>query len=129
MIGIKRILSVGYNGAPNGFSDEDFPWNRDGNTLETKYPFVCHGELNAIMNYRGSRKDFDGATIYVTLFPCNECSKAIVQSGIKHIIYLSDKYKDHDSNKASKIIYDKCGITYKKLKSSKKIDIDLERED
>ena len=82
----NRILSIGYNGAPNGFSDEDFPWDREGEPLNTKYLYVCHAELNAILNFRGNRKDFDGAKLYVDLFPCNECAKAIIQSGIKEVI-------------------------------------------
>ena len=75
----NRILSIGYNGAPNGFSDEKFPWGRDGKNLDTKYPYVCHAELNAILNYRGSKKDLEDARIYVDLFPCNECAKIIYQ--------------------------------------------------
>ena len=90
----NRILSIGYNGTPNGFDDDVFPWARDGEELETKYPYVCHAELNAILNYRGPRKDLQGATIYVDLFPCNECAKLIIQAGIKRIVYLSDKYKN-----------------------------------
>lgn len=117
----NRILSIGYNGTPNGFSDKDFPWNREGKNLDTKYPFVCHSELNAIINYRGSRKDLENATLYVTLFPCNECSKIIIQSGIKNVVYLSDKYRDSDNNKASKIMYQKCGVSYRKLKSDRQI--------
>ena len=112
----NRILSIGYNGAPNGFDDDNFPWNRDGKCEnETKYPYVCHAELNAILNYRGSRKDLEGATIYVDLFPCNECAKAIIQSGIKHIVYLSDKYKNTPSNGASKLLLDTCGVKYRQL--------------
>ena len=88
----NRILSIGYNGTPNGFNDDEFPWNREGDNLNTKYPYVCHAEMNAILNYRGSRKDLEGAKIYVDLFPCNECAKMIIQSGIKEVIYLSDKY-------------------------------------
>ena len=88
----NRILSIGYNGAPNGFNDDEFPWAREGANLDTKYPYVCHAELNAILNYRGSKKDLENAKIYVDLFPCNECAKIIIQSGIKEVIYLSDKY-------------------------------------
>ena len=88
----NRILSIGYNGAPNGFEDKCFPWDREGEFLDTKYPFVCHAELNAISNFRGNKKDLEGAKLYVTLFPCNECTKLVVQNGIKEIIYLSDKY-------------------------------------
>ena len=90
----NRILSIGYNGAPNGFADHLFPWDREGSELEKKYAFVCHGEMNAILNYRGSRKDLEGAKLYVDLFPCNECAKLIIQSGIKEVIYLCDKYKN-----------------------------------
>lgn len=126
----NRILSIGYNGTPNGFSDEDFPWFREGKTsLDTKYPFVCHSEMNAIINYRGSRKDIEGATIYVTLFPCNECSKIIVQSGIKNIVYLSDNFRHKESLEASKLILDKCGVKYRKLNSNTNINIDLECKD
>ncbi len=121
----NRILSIGYNGAPNGFNDDDFPWDREGNPLNTKYFYVCHAEMNAILNYRGSRKDLENAKIYVDLFPCNECTKLIIQSGIKEIIYLSDKYKDTDSVIASKKMLDICGVKYKKLNSNKKIELDI----
>ncbi len=102
------ILSTGYNGFPCGCSDDDFPWDRDG--AETKYPFVVHAELNAILNAHG--KSLDGARIYVALFPCNECAKAIIQSGIKEIIYLSDKYADTPGTKASKRMLDSAGVKY-----------------
>ncbi len=118
----KRILSIGYNGTPNGFSDDIFPWARDGEELETKYPYVCHAELNAILNYRGSRKDLQDATIYVDLFPCNECAKLIIQSGIKHIVYLSDKYKNSKNNIASRKMFDTCGVKYTKLKTKEQQD-------
>ena len=121
----NRILSIGYNGAPNGFDDTKFPWERDGSMLDTKYAYVCHGEMNAILNYRGSRKDLEGAKIYVDLFPCNECAKLIIQSGIKEIIYICDKYKDTDGVKASKKMLDECGIKYKELKIDKTIAIKL----
>ncbi len=121
----NRILSIGYNGTPNGFSDDKFPWDRNGDTLDTKYAFVCHSELNAIINYKGSRKDLNDATLYVTLFPCNECSKIIIQAGIKNIIYLSDKYDGTTANTASKIMFKECGINYKQLKSSSKISFDF----
>ena len=86
----NRILSVGYNGAPNGFDDDKFPWAREGNPLDTKYLYVCHAERNAILNFKGSRRDLENAVIYVDLFPCNECAKEIIQSGIKEVVYLSD---------------------------------------
>ena len=97
----NRILSIGYNGAPNGFSDEEFPWAREGANLDTKYPYVCHAELNAILN---SIKDINGCTLYVTLYPCNECAKAIIQSGIKKLVYHTNKYPDADSTKAAELM-------------------------
>lgn len=123
----NRILSIGYNGAPNGFDDEKFPWAREGENLNTKYPYVCHAELNAILNYRGSKKDLESAKIYVDLFPCNECAKVIIQSGIKEVIYLSDKYANSENNIASRRLLDECGVTYKKmeLEQGKEIKIKL----
>ena len=123
----NRILSIGYNGAPNGFDDEKFPWGRDGEILDTKYPYVCHAEMNAILNYRGSKKDLENSKIYVDLFPCNECAKIIIQSGIKEVIYLSDKYSTSENNIASRRLLDECNISYKKIKLSeeKEIKIDL----
>lgn len=115
----NRILSIGYNGAPNGYSDDIFPWDREGNELETKYPYVVHAERNAILNYRGSRKDFEGAKIYVDLFPCNECAKEIIQAGISEVIYLSDKYANTNSVIASKRLFDACGVSYHELKDIK----------
>jgi len=106
----NRIISIGYNGMPNGVNDDEIPWDREGNPLETKYFYVCHAELNAILNNRN--KNLEGCTLYVSLFPCNECAKLIIQSGIKKIVYFSDKYKDTDSTKASKIMFDKSGVSY-----------------
>ena len=111
----NRILSIGYSGAPNGFDDEKFPWAREGESLNTIYPYVCHAEMNAILNYRGSKKDLEHAKIYVDLFPCNECAKIIIQSGIKEVIYLSDKYANSENNIASRKLFDECGVTYKKI--------------
>ena len=121
----NRILSIGYNGAPNGYSDDIFPWDREGNELETKYPYVVHAERNAILNYRGSRKDFEGAKIYVDLFPCNECAKEIIQAGISEVIYLSDKYANTKSVIASKRLFDACGVSYRELKDVKKKEVTL----
>lgn len=123
----NRILSIGYNGAPNGFDDDRFPWSREGENLNTKYPYVCHAELNAILNYRGSKKDLENSKIYVDLFPCNECAKIIIQAGVKQVIYLSDKYKDEENNVASRKLFDECGVKYGKieLKEQKEIKIDL----
>ena len=107
----NRILSVGYNGFPNGCSDELFPWAREGSELDTKYPFVAHSELNAILNYRGG--SLEGSKLYVSLFPCNECAKAIIQAGIKTVIYDSDKYDGTPGNIASKKMFDAAGVEYK----------------
>lgn len=108
----KRIVGVGYNGFPAGCSDDEFPWERDGDFLGTKYAYVCHAELNAILN---SIKSLKGCTIYVDLFPCNECAKAIIQSGISEIVYLSDKYNNTDSNIASKKLLKSAGVKLRKL--------------
>ena len=115
----NRILSVGYNGTPNGFDDIYFPWDREGEELETKYPYVVHAERNSILNYRGSNKDLEGAKIYVDLFPCNECAKEIIQVGIKEVYYLEDKYAHTNSVIASKRLFDACGVSYKCLKKLK----------
>ncbi len=122
----NRILSIGYNGAPNGFEDRYFPWEREGDYLKTKYPFVCHAELNAISNFRGNKKDLEGAKLYVTLFPCNECTKLVIQNGIKEIIYLSDKYKDTDGVKASKIMLEECGVKFTEYPKEKRKKLTLE---
>lgn len=122
----KRIVGVGYNGLPRGCSDDDFPWDRDGKFLETKYPFVCHAELNAILNSTRNLKD---CIIYVALFPCNECSKSIIQSGIKEIVYLSDKYSGTEANIASKKMLDMAGVKYRKLETTRdKIVLDFKEE-
>lgn len=115
----NRILSIGYNGAPNGFKDEMFPWANEGETLETKYLYVVHAERNAILNYRGSRKDLEDSKIYVDLFPCNECAKEIIQAGIKEVVYLSDKYANTDEIIASKRLLNSCNVKYRKIEQSK----------
>ena len=108
----NKIISVGYNGAPTGYDDDKFmTWEREGKFLDTKYAYVCHGELNAILNAPTSVK---GCRLYVALFPCNECAKAIIQSGIKEVIYMSDKYDGTDSVVASKKMLDACGVIYRK---------------
>ena len=107
----NRIMTVGYNGMPKGCSDDDYPWERAGNVLDTKYAFVCHAELNAILNYNGG--SMKGSRCYVTLFPCNECAKALIQKGISEIIYMSDKYADSDSTKAAKKMLDSAGVKYR----------------
>ena len=106
----KRIMSVGYNGMPRCCSDDEYPWDRDGEGLDSKYLYVCHAEFNAILNCERNVRD---CTVYVTLFPCNECAKAIVQSGIKEIVYMEDKYADSDSVKASKRMFDTAGVKYR----------------
>ncbi|MCR5153699.1 MAG: dCMP deaminase family protein [Lachnospiraceae bacterium] len=108
----NKILSVGYNGMPNGCSDDEYPWEREGDTLSTKYVYVCHAELNAILNYTGT--DMRGAKVYTTLFPCNECTKALIQAGISEIIFYSDKYRDTDGSKAARRMLDSAGVKYRK---------------
>ncbi len=109
----KRIVGVGYNGFPTGCSDDELPWDREGDFLDTKYPYVCHAELNAVLN--SITPDLKGCSIYVALFPCNECAKVLIQAGIKEVVYLSDKYADTDSVKASKIMFDQSKVKYRKL--------------
>ena len=106
----NKILSMGYNGFPMGCSDDEFPWERDGDMLDTKYAFVTHSELNAILNYRGG--SLSGAKLYVSLFPCNECAKAIIQSGIKEVIYDCNKYEGTPTVKASMRMFDAAGVRY-----------------
>lgn len=107
-----RVVGIGYNGFPNGCSDDEFPWDREGEFAQTKYPFVVHAELNAILN---SNADLRGCSIYVSLFPCNECAKAIIQSGISRIVYESDKYADTDGTKASKRMLKAAGVQLEQL--------------
>ena len=103
----KKIVSVGYNGMPRGCSDDELPWEREGEFLATKYPYVCHAELNAILNSNVPLRD---CTLYVTLFPCNECAKAIIQSGIRRVVYLSDKYAGTDPITASRTMLHMAGV-------------------
>lgn len=103
------IISTGYNGLPNGCSDDEYPWAREGE--QTKYPYVVHAELNAILNANG--RDLRGSRLYVALFPCNECAKAIIQSGIKEIIYYSDKYHDEPLSVASRRLFNMTGVKYR----------------
>ena len=104
----NKIVSVGYNGMPTGCNDDDMPWEREGAFLDTKYAFVCHAELNAILNRNSS--SLKDCRLYVTLFPCNECAKAIIQSGIKEVIFLDNKYADAESTKASMMMFKLAGI-------------------
>ena len=120
------IISTGYNGMPKGCSDDEFPWDRTGE--DTKYPYVVHAELNAILNASG--RDLRGSRIYVALFPCNECAKAIIQSGIREIYYLSDKYADTPTTKVSKRMLDAAGVKYIQLRTAvKSITLDLVAEE
>lgn len=113
----KKIIGMGYNGFPLGSSDDEMPWGKTGDFLDTKYPYVVHAELNAILN---SIKSLKESTIYVTHFPCNECAKAIVQSGIKKVIYFSDKHKNLESTVASRTILKNAGVEIVNLKMEKK---------
>lgn len=117
----NRIISTGYNGMPNGCSDEEMPWGLNAG-LDNKHFYVVHAELNAILN---SKKDLSGCKLYTTLFPCNECAKAIIQSDIKQIFYISDKYKDNDKFKSSRLIFEKTGIELTQLISDKILTINL----
>ncbi len=121
----NKILSVGYNGMPTGCNDDEMPWAREGkSTLDTKYPFVCHAELNAILN--SSTGSVKNSKIYVSLFPCNECAKAIIQSGIKEVIYKDDKYSGSEEVIASKRMFDMAGVKYKEyVPTSRTIEIKL----
>lgn len=123
----NKIMSVGYNGFPRGCSDDEFPWERSADKQsDTKYPYVCHAELNAILNAGGnSLKD---CKIYVALFPCNECAKAIIQCGIKEVIYISDKYADTEPTQASKKMLMCAGVKLTQFDSDKAITIDFNKE-
>jgi dCMP deaminase len=109
----NKIVGAGYNGLPIGCSDDEFPWEKQGDLLQTKYPYICHAELNAILNNIGM--DLQGCKIYTALFPCNECAKAIIQSGIKEVIYLSDKYAGTDASKASRLMLNTAGVQCRKV--------------
>ena len=114
----NKIISMGYNGMPKCCDDDEYPWDRSGDPLKTKYLFVCHAELNAILNcHGGSVKD---AICYTTLFPCYECAKAIIQAGISEVVYLSDKYSETDSTKASKKMFDSAKVKYRQFNTTNK---------
>lgn len=124
----KRIIGIGYNGFPTGCSDDELPWDREGDYLDTKYPYVCHAEMNAITN-SSNKSQLEGATLYVSLFPCNECAKLIVQVGIKEVVYLSDKYKDQPVFKAARKIFDMAGVSCRELNpGSSSINLSLVKE-
>lgn len=120
----NKILSMGYNGFPKDCSDDEFPWARQGDELNTKYFYVVHSELNAILNYRGG--SLEGSKLYVSLFPCNECAKAIIQSGIKEVIYDCNKYDGSSRVQASMMMFDAAGVKYHQYqRSGRKIEIEL----
>lgn len=114
----KRVVAIGYNGMPYGCDDDEYPWEREGSMTETKYAYVVHAEMNAILNSTTSLKN---CTLYVSLFPCNECAKAIIQSGIKKVIYECDKYADTDAVKISKRMLTSAGVELVQLKQSIRI--------
>lgn len=110
----NRIVSTGYNGFPYGCSDDEYPWSREGeDAANTKYGYVVHAELNAILNARG--RNVAGTRIYVALFPCNECAKAIIQAGISEVVYLSDKYANTPGTLISKRMLRSAGVTLRQL--------------
>lgn len=109
----KRIVGIGYNGFPYGCDDDEYPWNNEGDFINTKYPYVVHAETNAILNSTTSLKN---CTLYVTLFPCHECCKLLIQSGIREIVYLEDKYNNTPSNIAAKRMLASANISYHKIK-------------
>lgn len=111
----NKIVGAGYNGLPIGCDDDVFPWGKNGEFMETKYPYVCHAELNAILNNIGT--ELSGCKIYTALFPCHECAKAIIQSGITEVIYLSDKYAESDSAKASRKMLETSGVSCRKVET------------
>ncbi len=113
----NKIVGAGYNGLPAGCADEEFPWQKQGAFLETKYPYVCHAELNAILNNIGI--DLSGCRIYTALFPCNECAKAIIQSGIREVVYLSDKYATTDVARASRLMLEKAGVACRQVETQR----------
>lgn len=110
-----RILSVGYNGTPSALNDDDFPWGASSDPLNDKHSYVVHAEANAILNYRGSLKDMQRATVYVTLFPCHECAKMLVQAGIGEVVYLDNKYEGSIDNKIACRTFDTCGVSYRQM--------------
>lgn len=118
----NKIVGTGYNGFPIGCSDDVLPWKREGQPYDTKYMYVCHAELNAILN---STRSLEGCRIYVALFPCNECAKAIIQSGIKTVIYKEDKYADTDGVRASKRMFEEAGVEYRQMVFNKDITLNL----
>ena len=108
----KRIVGIGYNGFPRGVDDDQFPWDKKAEWLNSKYPYVAHAEPNAILN---STVSLENSTLYVTLFPCNECAKLVIQSGIKEVVFLIDKYHERDMFIASRRMFDSAGVVYRQM--------------
>lgn len=117
----KKIVGIGYNGLPTGLSDDLYPWDREGSFVDTKYAYVVHAELNAILN---ATQSLQNASLYVSLFPCNECAKAIVQAGIKEVVYEDDKYADTDAVLVSKRILSGAGVSLRQLENPIKLNLD-----
>ncbi len=119
----KKIVGTGYNGFPIGCSDDELPWEREGEPLDTKYPYVCHAELNAILN--SISRDLRGCVLYVVMFPCNECAKAIIQSGIKEVVYMINKYPKSDSVQASLRMLTEAGVEIRHFEKNEVIEIKI----
>lgn len=113
----NRVVSIGYNGMPHHLDESKLSWNK-GEGLDSKYLYVCHAELNAILNVK-SGTSLQGCRCYVTLFPCNECAKALIQSGIKEIVYLDDKYADTIGTQASKLMFELAGVKLRQYKGQR----------
>ena len=111
----KMIISDGYNGTPSALNDDFFPWGTSDDPLQDKHNYVVHAEANAVLNYRGSLKDLEGSTVYVTLFPCHDCAKILAQVGVGEVVYLDNKYADTDDGRISRRILDSCGISYRQV--------------
>ncbi len=118
----RKVVSIGYNGFPRGINDSLLPWGREGSFLDTKYPYVVHAELNAILN---SPRSLQGTTLYVSLFPCNECAKAIIQAGIRKVVYDDDKYAGEDNNIASRKMLEMAGVELVKLDYKVNVDVNI----
>ena len=123
----NNILSIGYNGAPIGYSDDDFPWEREGTDVtKTKYPYVCHSEMNAVLNAARNGTKLSGSILYVTLFPCNECAKILIQSGIKKVVYLDDKYHDSPMTGVSRKMLSRSKVEFVQyIKTNRKIELEM----
>lgn len=126
----NKIMSIGYNGAPRAFDDTKVPWSRDTKLpyIKQKYPYMCHAELNAVVNYGGSILDFKDATIYVTLFPCDSCAKLLAQIGVKKVVYLYDYHHDEPIYGASRIILKECNIKYEQYKRESNVEVKIDVE-